>query len=97
MTRTMAWKVYGMDGHRQKESFNDSVRWDSSNGDDVRIIEEINSDKTGTNDYTVIVITRNTREECERELDGQLSDGIFENCRVGRVEIIVDPRYQLGV
>lgn len=27
-------------------------------------------------------------EECEQELNGQLSDGIFENSRVGKVEEI---------
>lgn len=40
---------------------------------------------TGTNEYTIIRITRNTAEECERELDGQISDGFFENCVVGKV------------
>ena len=40
---------------------------------------------TGTNEYVIIRITRNTAEQCERELDGQISDGFFENCVVGKV------------
>lgn len=83
---TRTWKVYGDDGHRQRESFNTSYKWDFS--DDkcgVRIIEVENSDKTGTNDYSIIRISRNTAEECYSELKGQISDGIFENSRVGEI------------
>ena len=49
--KTRAWKVYGIDGHRQRESFGKSYKYDFSEGTDVRIIEVENSDKTGTNDY----------------------------------------------
>ena len=83
---TKSWKVYGFLGHRQRESFNKSYKWDFSEDDNVRIIEVENSDKTGTNDYTIVRITRNTAEECEAELNGQISDGIFENSRVGFIE-----------
>lgn len=82
---TKSWKIYGMDGHRQRESFNKSCKYDFSENETVRIIEVENSDKTGTNDYSIIRITRNSSEECEEELHGQLSDGIFENSRVGKV------------
>ena len=86
MAVTRTWKVYGTDGHRQRESFGKSVKWDWSNEKDgVRIFEAYNYDKTGTHDYSVIRITRNTWEECERELDGQISDGYFENSRVGKI------------
>ena len=85
---TRTWKVYGVEGHRQRESFNKSYKYDFSKENDVRIIEIENSDKTGTNDYSVVKITRNTSEECQDELDGQISDGIFENSRVGIVEEI---------
>ena len=85
---TRIWKVYGAEGHRQRESFNKSYKYDFSKENDVRIIEIENSDKTGTNDYSVVKITRNTSEECQDELDGQISDGIFENSRVGIVEEI---------
>ena len=46
----------------------------------------MNSDITGTNDYSLVKITRNTEEECELEIIGQVSDGIFENSRIGKVE-----------
>lgn len=85
MAVTRAWKVYGLEGHRQRESFCDSYTYDWTEGEDVRKIEVENSDKTGTNEYSIIRITRNTAEECERELDGQISDGIFENCRTGKI------------
>ncbi len=82
---TVAWKVYGEPGHRQRESFHDSFRDDCSNAEEgVRIIEVENADKTGTHEYSIIRITRNTYEECEDELIGQLYDGVFENSRVGR-------------
>ena len=88
---TRAWKVFGREGHRQRESFSESYTYDfSDEHDGTRIITVLNADKTGTNEYTVIKITRNTRGECASELDGQLSDGIFENSNVGKVEEI-DP------
>lgn len=85
---TKSWKVYGMDGHRQRESFRPSERYDWTEGDNVRVVEVRNADTTGTNDYTEIVITRNTEEECDFEMLGQLSDGVFENSRVGKIEEI---------
>ncbi len=89
MAITRAWKVYGAEGHRQRESFNPSEKYDWSNEQmGTRIVELMNSDKTGTNDYSIVRITRDTAELCEQELNGQVSDGIFENCRVGKtVEI----------
>lgn len=88
---TRAWRVYGREGHRQRESFSESYTYDfSDEHNGTRIISVLNSDKTGSNDFTIIQITRNTREECAQELDGQLSDGIFENSNVGKVEEI-DP------
>ena len=86
---TRTWKVYGVEGHRQRESFCNSYRYDFSNDGDVRIIEVLNSDETGTNDYSVIRITRNTAAECQKELEGQISDGIFENSRTGYIEEVM--------
>ena len=83
---TRMWRVYGADGHRQKESFFHSYTYDFSDEKfGTRIIHVANSDVTGTNYYTLITITRNTANECLEELYGQISDGIFENCRVGKV------------
>ena len=85
MTATRVWKVYGSEGHRQKVSFLESFKWDFSKNGDVRIIEVDCSDKTGTNEYVIVKITRNTSEDCEREFWGQISDGVFENARTGIV------------
>ena len=83
MTVTRTWKVYGAEGHRQRESFCGSQKYDFSENGKVRILE------TGTNDYSIVRITRQTAEECQEELDGQLSDGIFENSRFGKIEEII--------
>lgn len=86
MAVTKSWKVYGRDGHRQKMAFGESVYWDWSNENNgTRIFEADNYDKTGTHEYTVVRITRNTAKECSEELKGQITDGYFENCRVGNV------------
>lgn len=89
MAITKMWKVYGAEGHRQRTSFWPSVRYDWTGKHErikgTRIFEAINSDKTGTNDYTIIKITRDTAEECDAELEGQISDGYFENSRTGKV------------
>lgn len=88
---TRTFKVYGADGHRQRESFCDSYRHDFSEGGKVRILEVENFDKTGTHEYTIVKITRNTAEECIDEIAGQVSDGIFENSKVGEVaEVMKD-------
>lgn len=86
MAVTRAWKVYGVAGHRQRESFRHSYVCSPylprENGD-FYILEVINGDITGTNEYTVLCITRETAKKCEEELDGQISDGVFENARTG--------------
>jgi hypothetical protein len=82
---TRAWKIYGVEGHRQRESFNKSYVYNWSEGSDTRIVEVENEDKTGTNEYSIVRITRNTEEECFDEFNAQLSDGIFENSRVGKI------------
>ena len=87
---TRTWKVYGAYGHRQRESFNKSIKYDWSNErDGKRILEVYNYDTTGTHDYSVVRITRNTYDECEEELRGQISDGCFENSRTGKVVEII--------
>lgn len=83
---TKTFKIYGAEGHRQRISFGESFIWNFSKDGDVRIIECECQDKTGTNDYVVVRITRNTEQEVWDELEGQLSDGLFENSRYGRVE-----------
>lgn len=84
---TRTWKVYGKEGHRQRESFRKSETFTTWNGSEVEVK---NSDKTGTNDYTVIRITAESAETCFDELIAQIDDGIFENSRVGRYEEVVN-------
>lgn len=81
-----AWRVYGNPGHRQRQAFGESERFDFSEGGSPRIVEIFREDVTGTTEYCVIRITRETAEQCEEELWGQISDGFFENSRVGKVE-----------
>ena len=88
MAVTRAWKIYGKDGHRQRESFGESYRLDFTEDSNVRILEVLNSDITGTNEYSIAIITRNTAEECESTLFGQIDDGAFENSRTGKEEEI---------
>lgn len=84
------FKVYGLPGHRQRESFGKSVYYDFSEDDDTRIIELINSDKTGTNEYSILAITRDTEEEVYAEMEGQIYDGAFENSKVGMVTEVLN-------
>lgn len=94
MSVTKTYRVYGANGHRQRESFCKSCVMIFQKKGDVRIIQVFNSDITGTNDYSIISITRNTEEECVREFFGQLYDGIFENCRCGKIEELTDDGFQ---
>lgn len=81
-------KVFGKDGHRQRESFGKSYKYDFSQNNNIRIIEVTNSDKTNTNGFSILAVTRNTRKECLQEIEAQISDGIFENSAVGKIEEI---------
>lgn len=83
------WKIYGADGHRQHEAFRPSFKWDFSSGKSgLCVIEVRAADKTRTHDYVEVIIIRPTAELCEEELQGQITDGIFENARVGKIEEI---------
>ena len=86
MAVTKAFKVYGQGEHRQRESFCKSYSYDFSRENYTRFITVLNADVTGTNEYSLVIITRDTEEECFDELNGQLSDGIFENSRTGFVK-----------
>lgn len=91
MSVTRTWKVWGANGQRQMESLYPSYKDDFSNEKvGVRIIEVFNSDKTGSNDFSIVRITRNSSKECLDELYGQISDGIFENFQTGSVEEIFE-------
>lgn len=100
MKATVAWRVYGT-GSEQMETYEPSFKYDFSvrlapRNIDTRIIRVFNADKTGTHEYAEVHITRNTLDECYREFNGQITDGIFENYYVGRTEVISEhaPRRQ---
>lgn len=87
MSATRAWRVHGRTGHRMKESFGQSYAWDfSDSSTTVRHITVLREDITKTNDYVVVLITREDAAGCESEFEGQLSDGIFENVNTGIIE-----------
>lgn len=88
MRHIKVWRVYGRPGHRQRESFAASALY--TNGCSDSIISVYNYDRTGTHEYTLIGIAAPTASDCNMELDGQLSDGIFENSRTGRVVSVYD-------
>ena len=77
------YHVYGEYGHRQRESFGES--YELLHDESKTMICVRNSDITGTNDYTEIEIIAKNEKECDEILDAQLSDGIFENSKTGKV------------
>lgn len=84
---TKNYKLYGRDGHRQGASFLPSCEyemWDAK-GNQI-LLTILNADLTGTYDYSFVLITANSEEECRRILEAQISDGLFENYDVGHVE-----------
>lgn len=92
---TVYFAVYGANGHRQKINFEKSFVWDFSNEYfGARILNVRCSDVTGTNAYVIVGVTRDTCEECLEEMEGQLSDGLFENCRTGTVLVWTDKKWQ---
>lgn len=76
------YKVNGATGHRQRESFYPSYKFE-----DFRKIKTtvINADITGTNNYSIVIFEADTKEKIEEALNGQLYDGIFENSNFGEV------------
>lgn len=87
---TRVWKVYGKEGHRQRESFNKSQNYKFVLDNHAVQIEVLNADKIGTNDYSMIGITSYHSSFCQRILDGQISDGIYENSVVGEIIEVFD-------
>jgi len=77
---TKTYRVYGAEGHRQRVSFQPSSSFDTWRGIHVDVL---NSDVTGTNEYTAVKITADSEDTCLRELAAQIEDGIFENSRTG--------------
>lgn len=85
------FRVYGAEGHRQRESFYRSYVSDISRPNSPHSIEVWNSDKTRTNDFSILQIVGESDVDCYTELQLQLSTGAFECSKVGDVyEILAD-------
>ena len=81
MSVTKDYKVFG-----DNISLSPSVKWDwSDESAGTRIFEAINSDITGCSDFSIVRITRDTEEECDKEINGQISDGYFEDKNVDKI------------
>ena len=81
--KTRTFRVYGANGHRQKESFSPS--YDFTTLDNKATFQVVNADITGTNDYTKVIITAENDEQIIDRLFAQISDGIFENSKCGDI------------
>lgn len=84
------YKVYGVEGHRQRESFSPSYKFTTFDNITVSVI---NSDLTGTNNYSLVKLEGDNEIQLEDEFEGQLSDGIFENSAYGITEEIKDEEF----
>lgn len=81
------FRVYGAEGHRQRESFSPSSEFTTWSGSKVQIR---NADLTGTYEYSEVVIQAKTNEQIMKTLNGQIDDGIFENSRTGKVTEVIN-------
>lgn len=84
MMRAM-YRIYGKDGHRQKASWQKSVKITTNDG---YTIETWCFDRTGTHDYVDMEVTADLVSPAElyEEMQTQLDDGIFECCNYGKIE-----------
>lgn len=89
---SMLFVIFGADGHRQRESFNSSWKFETERA----AVEIFNSDRTGSNMYSLMQITAEDFEACREEFSGQLSDGVFENSRTGEIQEITDGDFLTG-
>lgn len=91
MKTTRTFRIHGAAGHRQAVSFQRSFDLDLSEAPARPCrIHCACSDETGTNAFVDLTITGRNEAEVADELLGQISDGIFENCRVGEVELLIE-------
>lgn len=84
------YKVYGAEGHRQRESFSPSYKVTTFSNVTISVI---NSDITGTNNYSLIKLEGDNEIKLKDEFEGQLSDGVFENSAYGITEEIKDEEF----
>ena len=85
----IAIKFHGLEGHLQRASFGHSSFCDfGKKGFLTRKVNVLREDINKTNDYAIMVCDGDTRRDACHEASGQLFDGDFENCRVGKCETV---------
>lgn len=79
------YRVWGKEGHRQKASWQKSVKFTTNDG---YTIETWCFDRTGTHDYVDIEVTADLviPADLYEEMQTQLDDGVFECCNYGKIE-----------
>lgn len=96
--RVKAFRVYGKEGHRFRGSFFET-RSLLLNGVPSVIMDVINSDITGTNEYSILKFTcvfgELPNEAFEHMAEVQVYDGIFECCTIG--DIVEVPLYDIKI
>lgn len=80
------YKVAGIEGHRQRVAFQPTCHYDftATRGYPCKV-DLFTADTTGAYDYVLVRIACDTEPHCDDEFSGQLSDGIFENSRIGKI------------
>lgn len=79
------YRVHCRDGHRQRASYNLSNCIRSNNV----IISFDCSDCTETHNYVDVILLYNNENEARKEFSAQISEGFFENCNIGKIELKV--------
>lgn len=96
--KAKAFRVYGKEGHRFRGSFFES-RILLLSGFPAVMMNVINSDITGTNEYSILKFTcmfgELSNEEFEHMAEVQAYDGIFECCAIGN--IVEAPLYDIKI
>lgn len=79
------YRIWGEEGHRQKASWQKSVKFTTYDG---YTIETWCFDKSGTHDYIDIEVSRLhcKASDLYEEMQTQLDDGILECCNYGKIE-----------
>ena len=79
------YRIWGEEGHRQKASWQKSVKFTTKNG---FTIETWCFDRTGTHAYVDMEVKADIVSPADlyEEMQTQLDDGIFECCNYGKIE-----------
>ena len=88
MNVTRTWKVWCPEYAKKMKA---PIHYDWSEGDysdgTARIIDIAKTEES--EDLVIVKITRSTAEACEKEINAQIDDGIWEDCRAHIVKEIL--------